>query len=115
MWKGLSSEKSRTPATAIKVTKSRHNSRTKLRMKRLHIQKRDNVDFYLCCKFQLSAFSVRRKTDVTDGVTDKRNTGTVCRGSAPRQNMTYYKSPCKLAVARRDSSLTNSSSMATRD
>ena len=52
---------------AIKVSKSRHNSRTKLRMKLLHIQKRDNVEFYLCCKFQLSPFSVRRKTDVKDG------------------------------------------------
>ena len=39
-------------------------------MKLLHIQKRDNVEFYLCCKFQLSPFSVRRKTDVKDGVTD---------------------------------------------
>ena len=63
----LSPEKSRSPATAIKVSKSRHNSRTKLRMKLLHIQKRDNVEFYLCCKFQLSPFSVRRKTDVKDG------------------------------------------------
>ena len=36
-------------------------------MKLLHIQKRDNVEFYLCCKFQLSPFSVRRKTVVTDG------------------------------------------------
>ena len=57
----------RSPATAIKVSQSRHNSRTKLRMKLLHIQKRDNVEFYLCCKFQLSPFSVRRKTDVKDG------------------------------------------------
>ena len=67
LWAVLSSEKSRSPATAIKVGKSRHNSRTKLRMKLLHIQKRDNVEFYLCCKFQLSPFSVRRKTDVKDG------------------------------------------------
>ena len=67
LWAVLSSEKSRSPATAIKVSKSRHNSRTKLRMKLLHIQKRDNVEFYLCCKFQLSPFSVRRKTDVKDG------------------------------------------------
>ena len=62
----MSSEKSRSP-TAIKVSKSRHNSRTKLRMKLLYVQKRDNVEFYLCCKFQLSPFSVRRKTDVKDG------------------------------------------------
>ena len=59
---------------AIKVSKSRHNSRTKLRMKLLHIQKQDNVEFYLCCKFQLSPFNVRRKTDVTDGVTDTTTT-----------------------------------------
>ena len=52
---------------SIKVSKSRHNSRTKLRMKLLYVQKRDNVEFYLCCKFQLSPFSVRRKTDVKDG------------------------------------------------
>ena len=68
----MSSEKSRSPAMAIKVSKSRHNSRTKLRMKLLYIQKRDNVEFYLCCKFQLSPFSVRRKTDVKDGMTDKQ-------------------------------------------
>ena len=67
MWAVMSSEKSRSPATAIKVSKSRHNSRTKLRMKLLYVQKRDNVEFYLCCKFQLSPFSVRRKTDVKDG------------------------------------------------
>ena len=36
-------------------------------MKLLHSQKLDNVEFYLCCKFQLSPFSVRRKTDVKDG------------------------------------------------
>ena len=65
---------------ASKESKSRHNSRTKLRMKILHIQKRDNVEFYLCCKFQLSPFSVRRKTDVKDGVTDKRINRRVCNG-----------------------------------
>ena len=62
----LTKENSRSPATAIKVSKSRHNSRTKLRMKLLHIQKRDIVEFYLCCKFQLSPFSVRCETDVKD-------------------------------------------------
>ena len=41
-------------------------------MKLLHIQKRDNVEFYLCCKFQLTPFSVRRKTDVTDGMTNRQ-------------------------------------------
>ena len=45
------------------------NSRTKLRMKLLHIQKRDNVEFYLCCKFQLLPFSVLCKTD---GMTNKQ-------------------------------------------
>ena len=54
---------------ASKESKSRHNSRTKLRMKILYIQKRDNVEFYLCCKFQLSPFSVRRKTDVKNSTT----------------------------------------------
>ena len=78
MWAVLSSEKSRSPATAIKVGKSHHNSRSKLRMKLLHIQKRDNVEFYLCCKFQLSPFSVRRKTDVKDGVTDKQKIAVQC-------------------------------------
>ena len=72
VWAVMSSEKSRSPAMAIKVSKSRHNSRTKLRMKLLYVQKRDNVEFYLCCKFQLSPFSVRRKTDVKDGMTDKQ-------------------------------------------
>ena len=37
-------------------------------MKLLHVQKRDNIEFYLCCKFQRLPFSVRHKTDVTDGV-----------------------------------------------
>ena len=61
-------------------------------MKILHIQKRDNVEFYLCCKFQLSPFSVRRKTDVKDGVTDKltNKRTTVCRGSAPRHNNSAF-------------------------
>ena len=42
------------------------NSRTKLRMKLSLAQKRDNIEFYLRCKFQSSQFSVRRKNDVTD-------------------------------------------------
>ena len=43
----LTSEESRSRATAIKVSKSRHNSSTKLRMKLLHIQKRcsDNIQW----------------------------------------------------------------------
>ena len=58
----LSSEKSRSPATAMVS-----NSRTKLRMKLLNVEKRDNIELYLCCKFQCSPFSVRCKADVTDG------------------------------------------------
>ena len=84
LWTILTLEKSGSPATAIKVSKSRHNSRTKLRMKLLNVQKRDNIKFYLRCKFQCSQFSVRCKTDITDGVThthtNKRTT--ICRGSA---------------------------------
>ena len=87
MWAVMSSEKSRSPATAIKVSKSRHNSRTKLRMKLLYIQKRDNVEFYLCCKFQLSPFSVRRKTDVKDG-----NSTTGADASGEYQLAGIYKS-----------------------
>ena len=69
LWTVLTLEKSGSPATAIKVSKSRHNSRTKLRMKLLNVQKRDNIESYLRCKFQCSQFSVRCKTDITDGVT----------------------------------------------
>ena len=47
------------------------NSRTKLRMKLLNVEKRDNIEFYLCCKFQCSPFSVHCKTDVTDGMTNE--------------------------------------------
>ena len=60
-----------------KVSKSRHNSRTKLRMKFLHNSFKTackiHVEFWLVrCKFQLSPFSVRRKIapQVKDGVTD---------------------------------------------
>ena len=52
-----------------KVSKSRHNSRTKLRMELLNAQKRDNTEYYLPCKFQCSPFSVFCKTDITDGMT----------------------------------------------
>ena len=44
-----------------------HNSRTKLCMKLLNVEKQDNIEFYLSCKFQRSTFNVRCKTDVTDG------------------------------------------------
>ena len=49
-----------------------HNSRTKLRMKLLNVEKQDNIEFYLSCKFQPSTFNVRCKTDVTDGMPDKQ-------------------------------------------
>ena len=48
-----------------KISKSRHNSRTKLRMELLNVQKRDNTEYYLPCKFQCSPFSVFCKTDIT--------------------------------------------------
>ena len=44
--------------TLIKVSKSCHNLRTKLRIKLLNDQKRDNTESYLRCKFQYSPFSV---------------------------------------------------------
>ena len=56
-------------------------------MKLLYIQKRDNVEFYLCCKFQLSPFSVRRKTDVKDG-----NSTTGADASGEYQLAGIYKS-----------------------
>ena len=49
LWAVLSSEKSRSPATAIRVSKSRHNSRTKLRMKLLHnIFKSEIMSSFTC-------------------------------------------------------------------
>ena len=55
-------------------------------MQLLHVQKRDNIEFYLCCMFQRLLFSLRRKTDVTGGVTDRT---TVCRGSARRHSSAH--------------------------
>ena len=57
-------------------------------MKLLNVEKQDNIEFYLSCKFQPSTFNVRCKTDVTDGMPDKQTNErtTVCRGSAPRHN-----------------------------
>ena len=40
-------------------------------MKLLNVEKQDNIEFYLSCKFQPSTFNVRCKTDVTDGMPDK--------------------------------------------
>ena len=74
-----------------KVSKSRHNSRTKLRKELLNVQKRDNTEYYLPCKFQCSPFSVFCKTDITDGMThththtNKRTT--VCL--RPRHNNSF--------------------------
>ena len=73
-----------------------HNSRTKLRMKLLNVEKQDNIEFYLSCKFQPSTFNVRCKTDVTDGMPDKQTNErtTVCRGSAPRHNYSHQAQHC---------------------
>ena len=65
LWTALPLEKSRSPATANKA-----NSRTKLRVKLSHDQNRDNIEFYLHCKFQSLPFCVRRRNGVTDRVTD---------------------------------------------
>ena len=40
-------------------------------MQFLNVEKRDNIEFYLCCNFQRSPFSVCHKTDVTDGMTNE--------------------------------------------
>ena len=91
LWTALPLEKSRSPATANKVSKSRHNSRTKLRTQFSHVQKRDNVEFYLHCKFQSSPFSVRCKNGVTDRQTDRQtewttdNAITVCLVAPPTE------------------------------
>ena len=83
VWAVLSSEKSRSPATAIKVSKSRHNSRTNLRTKVLSMQIRANIDISLYCLFQRLLFSERREMLVTDGRTDGQTaTTTVCLGSS---------------------------------
>ena len=66
LWTALPSEKSRSPATANKVSKSRHNSRTKLCIEISLVHIRDNIDFYLHCKLQSLPFSVRRKNDGTE-------------------------------------------------
>ena len=53
LWTALPLEKSRSPAsspaTVNKVSKSRHNSRTKLRIQVSNVPKRDNIKFYLHC------------------------------------------------------------------
>ena len=88
VWAVLSSEKSRSPATAIKVSKSRHNSRTNLRTKVLSMQIRANIDISLYCLFQRLVFSERREMLVTDRRTD--STITVCLGSSALGIMRWY-------------------------
>ena len=103
VWAVLSLEKSRSPATAIKASKSRHNSRTNLRTKVLSMQIRANIDISLYCLFQRLVFSERREMLVTDGQTARlqyaswlrlgimtHKQTTVCRGSAPRHNNLLY-------------------------
>ena len=84
LWTALPSEKSRSPATANKVSKSRHNSRMKLCIEISLVHIRDNIDFYLHCKFQSLPLSVRRKIDVTDRLTDRQRDYSMPRGSAHR-------------------------------
>ena len=72
VWTALPLEKSRSPATVNKLSKPRHNSRTKLCIVLSLIHNRDNVELYLHCKFQSSPFSVHRKNGVTDGRTDRQ-------------------------------------------
>ena len=75
VWAVLSSEKSRSPATAIKVSKSRHNSRTNLRTKVLSMQIRANIDISLYYLFQRLVFSERREMlRQTDGQTIENST-----------------------------------------
>ena len=82
LWTALPLEKSRSPATANKVSKSRHNSRTKLRVKLSHDQNRDNIEFYRHCKFQSLPFCVRRRNGATDRMTDRQHDYSMPRGSA---------------------------------
>ena len=73
-WTAWPLEKSRSPATVNKVSKPRHNSRTKLCIELWLVHNRDNIDFYLHCKFQSLPFSVRRKNCVTDRQNDRQTT-----------------------------------------
>ena len=87
LWTALPLEKSRSSATVNKVSNSRHNFGTKLRVKLSHIHNRDNIEFYLYCKFQSLSFSVRRKNGVTDRQTDRQtdNAITVCLVAPPTE------------------------------
>ena len=88
LWTALPLEKSRSPATANKVSKSRHNSRTKLRVKLSHDQNRDNIEFYLHCKFQSLPFCVCRR----NGVTDRNISTKGADASVECHNFTYTMS-----------------------
>ena len=84
VWTALPLEKSRSPATVNKLSKPRHNSRTKLCIELSLIHNRDNVELYLHCKFQSSPFSVRRKNGVTDRQNNRQRDYSMPRGSAHR-------------------------------
>ena len=74
LWVILFTEKSWPSAKAIEVSKSRHNSRTKLCIELSLVHIRDNTELYLHCKFQSSLFSVRCKIGVTDRQNDWQTT-----------------------------------------
>ena len=84
LWTVLPLEKSRSPATVNKVSKPRHNSRTKLCIELSLVHNRDNIEFYLHCKFQSLPLSVRRKNGVTDRQNDRQRDYSMPRGSAHR-------------------------------
>ena len=94
MWTALPLEKSRSPATVNKLSKPRHNSRTKLCIELSLIHNRDNVELYLHCKFQSSPFSVRRKNGVTDRQNDRQPDYSMPRGSAHRGIMKHLRCRC---------------------
>ena len=55
------------------MSKLRHNSRTKLRIKISRDRKRDITVFYLHCQFQGLTFSARYKTEPGDAVTHEQS------------------------------------------
>ena len=57
------------------------NSRAKLCMELSLVQNRDNIEFYLHCKFQSLPSSVRRKNGVTDRTTGGQRDYSMPRGS----------------------------------
>ena len=89
LWVVLFSEKSWSSAKAIYVSKPRHNSRTKLCIELSLVHNRDNIEFYLYCKFQSLIFSVRRRNRVTDRLNDRQRDYSMPRGSAHRGIMKH--------------------------